>query len=99
MHRLTYGKATVGVQAYFGYGLRDAAQRLNICPTTLKRACRRHGIQRWPRRQIVKETRRHAHAADSARSLEPTVMSGGKCRVAARARALPVSAVQEVALE
>ncbi|KAK9842136.1 hypothetical protein WJX84_002759 [Apatococcus fuscideae] len=42
------------LQLQFGVGLREAAKRLGICPTTLKRACRRHGIQRWPRRQLVK---------------------------------------------
>ena len=39
------------LQSQFGYGLREAAHNLKICPTTLKRACRRHGIYRWPRRQ------------------------------------------------
>lgn len=39
------------LQSQFGVGLREAAQNLRICPTTLKRACRRHGITRWPRRQ------------------------------------------------
>lgn len=38
-------------QSQFGVGLREAAHNLRICPTTLKRACRRHGIYRWPRRQ------------------------------------------------
>ena len=80
------------LQAHFSLGLREAANRLGICPTTLKararprpalhgpaalrahaahaaararrraeagvaraqRACRRHGIQRWPRRQLAK---------------------------------------------
>ena len=41
----------VVLQSQFGVGLREAAQNLRICPTTLKRACRRHGITRWPRRQ------------------------------------------------
>ncbi len=42
------------LQAQFGLGLKEAAANLGICATTLKRACRRHGIKRWPRRQIVK---------------------------------------------
>jgi hypothetical protein len=45
------------MQAQFGVGLREAAARLGICTTTLKRACRRHGIQRWPRRALQKVNR------------------------------------------
>lgn len=48
--RLTYED----LQAQFGKGLKEAAANMGICATTLKRACRRHGIKRWPRRQIVK---------------------------------------------
>lgn len=44
--------------------LQEAANKLGICPTTLKRACRRHGIQRWPRRQLARLTR----AIDQIRS-------------------------------
>ena len=42
------------LQSQFGTGLKEAAVNLGICATTLKRACRRHGIRRWPRRQIAK---------------------------------------------
>eukprot|EP00798_Chlamydomonas_sp_ICE-L_P029804 gene29804-7440_t len=45
------------LQSQFGVGLKQAARNLGICATTLKRACRRHGIKRWPRRQIVKLSR------------------------------------------
>ncbi|GMH39305.1 hypothetical protein BSKO_07203 [Bryopsis sp. KO-2023] len=48
--RLTYKD----LQAQFAVGLKEAATRLGICPTTLKRACRRNGISRWPSRQIAK---------------------------------------------
>lgn len=44
--------------------MQEAANKLGICPTTLKRACRRHGIQRWPRRQLARLTR----AIDQIRS-------------------------------
>ncbi len=45
-------------------GLREAAANLRICPTTLKRACRRHGITRWPRRQLAKLNRSEASKSD-----------------------------------
>eukprot|EP00210_Caulerpa_lentillifera_P002873 g2743.t1 len=48
--RLSYSD----LEKHFGHGLKDAANRLGICPTTLKRACRRNGITRWPSRQISK---------------------------------------------
>ena len=51
------------MQAQFGVGLREAAANLKICPTTLKRACRRHGITRWPRRQLAR-----LHREGSSRS-------------------------------
>ena len=43
-------KLTLDVlQQHFGKGLKEAAEALGMCPTTLKRACRRLGVKRWPR--------------------------------------------------
>ena len=58
------------LQAQFGVGLREAASNLRICPTTLKRACRRHGIKRWPRRQLAKLGNRNSEG--SSRSEDPS---------------------------
>ena len=54
------------VQAQFGVGLREAAANLRICPTTLKRACRRHGITRWPRRQLARLNREGSSRSDGS---------------------------------
>ena len=54
------------VQAQFGVGLREAAANLRICPTTLKRACRRHGITRWPRRQLARLHREGSCPSDGS---------------------------------
>jgi hypothetical protein len=62
---LTASRASARCCLQFGYGLKEAAARLNICPTTLKRACRRLGIPRWPRRELVKHKKaRQATRAD-----------------------------------
>lgn len=37
---------------YFHLPIEKAAEGLNVCPTVVKKICRKHGVDRWPYRKV-----------------------------------------------
>lgn len=61
-----HGDRTITIEdlaPHFHVSLRDAASRMGISVTTLKRACRRLGLQRWPRRELASRAQEISNAA------------------------------------
>jgi hypothetical protein len=46
------GTSILHLAQYFHYPINEAAKLLDICPTVLKKICRKHGLRRWPHRKV-----------------------------------------------
>lgn len=53
MQRERTGKLTLkDLRNYFNLPIEEAARRLRLCPTVVKKICRKYGLNRWPYRKV-----------------------------------------------
>ncbi|GLT75965.1 hypothetical protein SLA2020_476540 [Shorea laevis] len=58
---------------YFHLPIEEAAKKMRLCPTVVKKICRRDGLTRWPHRKIKSMERQMSNWASNLRSNDPQV--------------------------
>ncbi|VFQ97748.1 unnamed protein product [Cuscuta campestris] len=56
---------------YLHLPIEEAARRMNICPTVMKKICRRDGLVRWPYRKIRSIQRKIAARSKALSGVDP----------------------------
>ena len=63
------------LRAHFNRPLHDAAQKLGVCMTVIKKVCRKKGIKQWPHKKLMQlkavEKRLALHMAEVRYATEP----------------------------
>jgi hypothetical protein len=73
---------------YFHLSIVDAAKKLGICTTNLKKECRKFGVKRWPGRKV-------RNLESTIHGLEHTIAVGKRAGMAAYMRS-EVTKLQQV---
>ncbi|XP_044470935.1 protein RKD4-like [Mangifera indica] len=72
LQRERTGKLRLGdLRNYFHLPIEEAAKRLRLCPTVVKKICRRYGLLRWPHRKIKSLERQIQIATPRINSIDP----------------------------
>lgn len=48
----TSGMKLSDMRNLFDLPIEKAAKKLKLCPTEMKKICRKHGLERWPQRKV-----------------------------------------------
>jgi hypothetical protein len=74
------------IAPHFNMPIKEAARKLNICQTVLKKICRDYGIQRWPARRVLAIERQVGKLADAIEDEKATMDQGNPLQRKARPR-------------
>ncbi|KAJ0031148.1 hypothetical protein Pint_13716 [Pistacia integerrima] len=82
LQRERTGKLTLeDLRNYFHLPIEEAARRLRLCPTVVKKICRRYGLHRWPYRKIKSLERQIQTATPRLNSNDPEERANAKAEI------------------
>ncbi|XP_062076027.1 uncharacterized protein LOC133780171 [Humulus lupulus] len=71
----------VDLREYLHLTIEEAAKAMNVCPTVLKKICRRSGLHRWPHRKIRSIKRKISSLRPSLESNNPEIREQAQAEI------------------